>query len=404
VFGAKQENDVIHTNAINQNSADNVEQIQALPPSSAIMAPLVQDAIDHVQTSYERNQVFDVQHPQRDIVRKAALALSSILEISGHYTEIKIRIEQQGIEAILSLYKPFQAGLLSDESRRGLIEKRTDDLVQQAVRDLFNPLSFSRTTDISTDPFLFFPSFLNQLTMTGGEGLYLDDGLATFETEDGYHVIIRTVLAASPFTIHFQESVNQALTIAEARLTLDYPGISLSRSGVIEHALKATRTAEDEVQRVALGSLLCVVVLFLLVFPGVRPLLGLVITLLSGLLAGAAACVLVFGNIHLLTLISGGSLIGVAVDYSFHFSAHFHYGKRHTAGQTLHLIKGALWLALITSLMSFSGLIGSGFPGLQQIAVFSMVGLFVALLSVLVIYPFLFSAPPRKSLHPFPSG
>jgi len=370
----------------------------ALLPTSANMPPVVQNAIDHVRTNFERNQVFVVRHPQRDIARKATLALSSILENSGHYTEIKTRIEEQSIEAILSFYKPFQAGLLSDKSRRGLIEKRTDDLVQQVVRDLFNPLSFSRTTDMSTDPFLFFPSFLDQLTMTGSQGVYLDDGLSTFETEDGYHAIIRTVLAESPFIIHFQESVNQALTIAEARLTSDFPGISLSRSGVIEHALKATRTAEYEVQRVGLGSLLCVVVLVLLVFPGVRPLLGLVITLVSGLLAGVAGCILVFGNIHLLTLISGGSLIGVAVDYSFHFLAHFHYGQGQTAGQTLHLIKGALWLALITSLMSFSGLMGSGFPGLQQIAVFSMVGLFVALLSVLVTYPFLFSARPQKPL------
>jgi len=368
----------------------------ALLPKSADMIPLVQEATNHVRISFERNQIFVVRHTQRDIARKAALAFSSSLENSDHYNDIKTLIKEDGTQSTLSFYRPFQAGLLSDETRSGLIDELSDRLVQQAVRELFNPLSFSRITDISTDPFLFFPSFLDQLAATAGQGLYLDDGLATFETEVGYHVVIRTVLADSPFTINFQKSVSQALSIAEARLASDFPGISVARSGVIEHALKATSIAEDEMQRVGLGSLFCVAVLILLVFPGARPILGLVMTLVSGLLAGVAGCLLVFGNIHLLTLISGGSLIGVAVDYSFHFLAHFHYGKRQTARQTLHLIKGALWLGLITSLVSFSGLLGSGFPGLQQIAVFSSVGLFVALLSVLITYPFFFSTTPQK--------
>jgi predicted exporter len=55
-----------------------------------------------------------------------------------------------------------------------------------------------------------------------------------------------------------------------------------------------------------------------------------------------------------------------------------------------------LLLALLTTLLSFVGLAASGFPGLQEIAVFSLTGLTTSWLCALVLLPLAFrSGSPR---------
>jgi predicted exporter len=58
--------------------------------------------------------------------------------------------------------------------------------------------------------------------------------------------------------------------------------------------------------------------LLLLAFRRWRVLLAFV-PVLVGMLFGAVACVALFGHMHVMTLVLGSSLIGVAVDYPLHY-------------------------------------------------------------------------------------
>ncbi|MGZ4970540.1 MAG: MMPL family transporter, partial [Methylobacter sp.] len=96
-----------------------------------------------------------------------------------------------------------------------------------------------------------------------------------------------------------------------------------------------------------------------------------------------------FGKIHILTLVFGASLIGVADDYAQHFLCDSFGEKDWNPRKGLKFILPGLSLGLISNLLSYAGLGFSPFPGLQEVALFSAVGLLVAWLTVVLLFPLL---------------
>ena len=160
------------------------------------------------------------------------------------------------------------------------------------------------------------------------------------------------------------------------------------------HAIAGTERARTEISIVGLGSLVGIVALFLIVFRSWRP-LGLSLAVIAiGCLAGLAACLLVFGQIHLLTLVFGASLVGISVDYALHyFCEGFRLGADWSPEAALGHIFAGITLGLITTIIGFAGLLVAPFPGLRQLAVFSSAGLAFAYGSVVTCYPLLTRAP-----------
>ncbi|MEO7404955.1 MAG: hypothetical protein ABIU95_14925 [Burkholderiales bacterium] len=102
--------------------------------------------------------------------------------------------------------------------------------------------------------------------------------------------------------------------------------------------------------------------------------LGLaVVPVATGALAGFAAVGFAYGSIHGITLAFGVTLIGEAIDYAI-----YTFVQRNDEGHHAPRFWGQLSLAVLTSLIGFAAMFLSGFQGLQQLALFSIVGLIVA--------------------------
>jgi predicted exporter len=99
-------------------------------------------------------------------------------------------------------------------------------------------------------------------------------------------------------------------------------------------------------------------------------------------------CWLLFGRIHLLTLVFGASLIGVAQDYGLYFLCHRLGAARETGSVALlrRLLPG-LGLTLLAAVIGYMGLALTPFPGLRHMAVFSALGLVFAWLTVVCWFP-----------------
>ena len=93
----------------------------------------------------------------------------------------------------------------------------------------------------------------------------------------------------------------------------------------------------------------------------------------TGALAGFAAVGWLNGGIHGITLVFGVTLIGEAVDYTI-----YTFVQRDPRGGHAPSFWRRLALAVATSLIGFAAMFFSGFQGLQQLGVFSIVGLIVA--------------------------
>src|SRR5262249_18458224 len=152
----------------------------------------------------------------------------------------------------------------------------------------------------------------------------------------------------------------------EARLLLSGPGVFAARTRV---------AVRDDALRLSLIATALVAGLLLAVYRSGRLLALGLLPIASGALAGIAAVSLGFGSVHGITLGFGVTLIGEGVDYAIYLFTQAAGGAGHAA---LERIWPTLRLGVLTSVCGFSAMLFSGFTGLAQLGLFSIVGLLVA--------------------------
>jgi predicted exporter len=162
------------------------------------------------------------------------------------------------------------------------------------------------------------------------------------------------------------------------------PGLDILSTGFLLYSDAGTQSAKSEISLIGLGSVLGIVFLMLTVFRSVKPLGLAALSILCGSISAIAVTLFVFGSLHLFTLIFGASLIGVSIDYAFHFITERGFSQREkTTAQCLASVFPGITLGLMSSSIAYIMLLIAPFPGLKQLAVFSATGLIGAYLTLL---------------------
>ena len=139
----------------------------------------------------------------------------------------------------------------------------------------------------------------------------------------------------------------------------------------------ATRDSiKGDAWRLSMIATVLVALLMLALYRSPRVLLLGFVPVGTGALAGIAAVSLIHGAVHGITLGFGVTLIGEGVDYAIYLFTQIAPGS--TPRATLQRLWPTLRLGVLTSICGFSALLFSGFPGLAQLGLFSIVGLIVA--------------------------
>ncbi len=143
----------------------------------------------------------------------------------------------------------------------------------------------------------------------------------------------------------------------------------------------------EETSAIGLAAMIGTIVLIFVVFRSLRPLWHNMLTLGVGVSCAMAACLALFGTVHVGALLFGVSLIGIAVDYSLHYECERFVARPGPArARARHVLPG-IALGLVTTLIGYLSLLLAPFPGLHQMAVFSTVGLIAAFLTVVLWLP-----------------
>jgi len=191
-------------------------------------------------------------------------------------------------------------------------------------------------------------------------------------------------IGAPSLSIVEQEDLAQHLDDATRELLDAEPALDFLKTGFYFYAHAGTQSAKNEISTIGVGSLVGLLLLVLWAFRSLRPLSLIVLSVLSGCAIAVAVTLGVFGFVHLFTLVFGASLIGVSVDYSFHYAAEDAFGGNDwTPDIGLRRIFMGITLGLLTSILAYLALTVAPFPGLQQLAVFSSAGLIGAYLTLL---------------------
>lgn len=301
-------------------------------------------------------------------------------------TDIRSADMQLG-EALGQYYFPHRFKLLTAPQAEALATKDIGNLIEAATAQLYNAFSYANSNLLAQDPLLLFPA--NLLALAPSSKVRVSQGILLANQGDNVAAVVMTKGRESAFNPNAQLAQMAALTLGLDAVKQSYPDITLLKAGALFHAIAATQTAKSEISILGLASLLGVIALVWLAFRSVMPLLLAIVTISSGLLLAVTFTLSVFGELHLLTLVFGTSLIGIAIDYSFHFYCERLSDSERSAKATVAYIFPTVTLAFITSALAYVGIGLAPFPGMQQVAIFCAAGLLGAYLTLILAYPLL---------------
>ncbi|TDE54600.1 MMPL family transporter, partial [Salmonella enterica] len=144
------------------------------------------------------------------------------------------------------------------------------------------------------------------------------------------------------------------------------------------------------VSTLGLATILGVIALIVATFRSLRPLVLCLLSVGTGALAGSAVTLLVFGELHLMTLVMSVSIIGISADYTLYYlTERLIHGQEASAQQSMAKVGKTLLQALLTTVAAYLVMMLAPFPGIRQMALFAAVGLSASCLTVIFWHPLL---------------
>ena len=382
--------------------------------------PVAEKAVDTLASALGDRTVLLVTSRDDAHAKAAAKQLGASLQKSAAFASVTAELPPFDLSQIAALYMPYRFGLLASADRAALAggvlsaasasasasasthaSAVAATLRDQLAQRLYSPLQGGLGTQLGDDPFGWLARWLGNLPLATSN-LEVEDNLLVSHRHDAQgdttSVLIVATLPGSAYETKTQRAVHAALAAAESTLRQTFPDVTVARTGAVFYAEAARSASEREVHLIGIASLCGIALLMMWVFRSPRLLLlGFVSTAL-GIVCALAATLLIFGKLHLLTLVFGASLIGEAVDYSIqYFVVYLGAGRDWDARLGARTVRPALTVALTTSLLGYAVLMWVPFPALKQIACFAMAGITTAFASVLWLLPALLTRAPRRS-------
>lgn len=369
--------------------------VQRVVPDTDILAllpvqerdPVLQQSFQHMVDSAQQRVVVLVGAADWEKAKQAADAYRKVV---GEQPAVlaATTLNEKTQDDWLQLFRRHRSVLLTAAQERQLREQAPQAWAETALGGLYSAFGGPKVGTWQEDPFGLFAGWVQERAQE--TPVRPRDGYLFVGDEKTQYVLLPLELKVPAFSITAQDTVLPLLERAAAAARAAVPEAQLLPTGVILHAAAASAQAQREMHTIGAGSLLGIVVLTWLVFRSVRPIAMVLTSIAIGCLGAFSVCWLLFGQVHLMTLVFGASLIGVAQDYGIDFLCNRMAADPALASQALlrRLLPG-LALTLLAAVIGYAGLALTPFPGLRVMAVFSALGLAFSWLTVLAWFPLL---------------
>ncbi|MGH6940194.1 MMPL family transporter [Hypericibacter sp.] len=357
----------------------------ALLPRDA-QDPAAQHADDVVTAALSRQFMVMVGHHDRDQARAAATAIATALTQSKLVALTTDSFSKDRLQQIGKLYFPYRRGLLSERDRQLLLENKPEAISTAALSQVFGLVGMADAKLLQRDPYLLLLGFITRLPAPLSR-LSLDDGLLALQDGDSYWVLVGGQISGDPYALDFQKRLTGVLEAAVATESSAHPDLRMLRLGAVFFAKAGAEQALKETSHLGLASIVGTVLLVLFVFRAVRPLWLTLLAIGVGVLTSLAACLWLFGEIHVMALLFGVSLIGVAVDYSLQYLSEIFAAEGGSPRERLRRVWIGITLATATVAIGYLTMFLAPFPGLHQIAALAAIGLLASWATVVLWLP-----------------
>jgi predicted exporter len=369
--------------------------ILALLPAQQRDAVL-QKAFNRMVDATQQKLIVLVGASQWSDTLRAADAYSEVLAPHGKLIRSPGRIGGAAGSDWLASLERRRLVLMTPQDEASLRAQPPQFWTDLALAKLNNPFPAPKSTGWQDDPFGLFGNWIQaraqETPVRPRDGrLFVGDGQRDY-------VVLPFDLQVPVFSVAGQQAVASLLQQARQAAHRVAPEAQVMQAGVILHAAVAGERAHLEISLISMGSLAGIVLLTWITFRSLKPIVLITLSIAIGFLGALSASALLFNGIHLITLVFGASLIGVAEDYGIYFLCkRCGADQRLDSWQLLRRILPALVLTLVTTVIGYLGLALTPFPGLHQMALFSIIGLIFAWLTVVFWFPTLVHSSTLKN-------
>lgn len=357
--------------------------------------PVLQQSFAHMVDSAQQRVVVLVGAADWEQAVRAADAYQKILVTRPDLLKLT-SVSDQAQNDWLSTFQKQSLGLLSRQQEQQLRTEAPQYWTDIALAKMYSAFSGPKLGSFQDDPFGLFSTWVQERAQE--TPVRPRDGRLFVSNAERQYVLLPLGLVPPAFSLSAQEAVLPLLEQAGAAARQASTSVEIIRAGVILHAAAAGQQANSEVSTIGVGSLIGIILLMWLSFHSLKPITLILLSIGIGFLGAVSVCYLLFGDIHLLTLVFGASLIGVAQDYGIYFLCNrLSADKSLDSHQLLKRLLPGLSLTLLAAVIGYLGLGLTPFPGLRHMAAFSVLGLFFAWCTVICWFPQLISACSLRS-------
>lgn len=360
--------------------------VMALLPHDE-QAPEVARATRQLADQVTRQVVVMIGAPDWSGARKAAAAWQGAVDATHAPLKQSAMAGPDTLRDSLAFYAPYRDRLLTPAQRSQLEHAAPQSLVQSALAALAQPGGGFRLADWNADPLGLWPQWW--LARANDTRARPRDGALALSDGGLEWIVLLRETTGSAFSLSGDSPISDALAEGRAAAASAVPGVKVLAGGVPLHAEYAAARAHLETNTIGWGSIAGVLLLAYLAFRSLWPRLLMTLSLLVGMAMALSVTSWVFGEVHLLTTIFGASLVGCAEDYGLYYFASRQGAPDVAPLRMMSTLLPGLALALLTSVMGYVALGLPPFPGLRQMALFSVVGLIGTFVTTVCWFPWI---------------
>ena len=301
---------------------------------------------------------------------------------SGVYQRVDYRLAQQANQLRDTLLN--YANELAPLELRQQLMGQSSVFIQQRIQQLYGAIATPSLIQTQEDWLGILQQIEQQLPQPSRVSIDMHGNLVVNSAQQTWQVLFAET-KQNAFAGNIAQQV--AEQVARARQQVETQGGQLLASSGLLFSADGQQQASQEMRWLGSISIIGSIALLLLFFRSLSS-LWVMLPVVIGLASGVTASITIFGDIHVLTLVLGISLIGVTLDYPLHYLSKAWQTQQWHGPSVLRQTLPGLSVGVVTNMIGYLALAFTPFPAVTQVAVFSVAGLLGAYLTTVLLLPY----------------
>ncbi|MCX2961333.1 MMPL family transporter [Rodentibacter caecimuris] len=334
------------------------------------------------ETRFNQQLIAMVGHQDAEQAFQLATEIVRQWQASDLFSQINDNI-QPDLPALQQELNLLKFATLPAPVRKQLAEQ-PETYFQHYAEQILNPFEKANLLPLEQD-WLGFGRFVFNSSAIAMQW-NMDNGMLYTEQDGITWVLLRGELAQAETVKPVHTLLNM---VGENRLLAEAKQATFLVTGAALFTADAQQKAETESSVMSVLCISLILILLLFVFRTWR-IVWLFLPILVGMLSGLCGVILGFGQVHILTIVIGTSLVGVLIDFPLHWLASSLFASNWQGTQAMRSLRFTFLISLLITFVGYALLGFTHLPILKQTALFSMVALVGAVLTTIFILPNLF--------------